>query len=91
MRTVIIFVVSFVITFVVAFGFLWLRTEETIPGAVFTKLPGRCEIIQFGLGLQPVYTIALACGRMDMIRLWPLPFQQPWFEDEWRLIKGNNL
>ena len=40
-----------------------------------------CELIKFGRVLQPVVTIALACPGVDMIRLWPLPVQQPWFED----------
>ena len=80
-RKVLVFTITFVITFSLAFSYLWLRTEERIPGTVTTKLPVRCEIVQFGLNLQPVFTIALACPRMDMIRLWPLPVQQPWFED----------
>lgn len=87
MRPVALFLISFTLTLTLAFGFLWLRTKETIPGAVSTELPGRCEIIQFGIGLQPVYTVALACPRMDMIRLWPLPVQQPWFEDRMEPIR----
>ena len=43
------------------YSFLVFRTKEIVPGAVTTKLPGQCEIIQFGRALQPVYTIALAC------------------------------
>ena len=80
-RQVLISSVTFLITLVLAYGFLGHRSVETIPGAISTKLPGACEIIQFGRGLQPIYTLALACPRMDMIRLWPLPVQQPWFED----------
>ena len=79
-RQVLIFSATFFITLSLAYGFLTLRTEETIPGAVSINLPGRCEIIQFGRELQPVYTIVLACPRMDMIRLWPLPVKKPWFE-----------
>ena len=59
-------------------------------GAATTKLPGRCEIIQFGLGLQPVYTIVLACPRMDMIRLLPLTVQQTWFDDGWEEYNKEN-
>jgi hypothetical protein len=80
-RQILIFSVTFFITINLAYGFLRLRTEEIIPGAVSKKLSGHCEIIQFGRGLQPEYTIALVCPRMDLIRLWPLPVQQPWFED----------
>jgi len=56
------------------------NTHKIIPGALSSKFPGQCEIIQFNIGLQPVYTIALVDPRMDMTRLWPLPVQQPWFE-----------
>ena len=65
------------------YSFLVFRTKEIVPGAVTTKLPGRCEIIRFGHGLQPVYTIVLACPRMDIIKLWLLAVQKTWFEDGW--------
>jgi hypothetical protein len=68
-RQVLIFSAAFIISLGLACGFLRLRTEETVPGAISTELPGRCKIIQFGRGLQSVYTIVLACPRMDMIRL----------------------
>ncbi len=79
-RQVLIFSVTFLITLGLAYRFLNLKTVETTRDAVSAKLPGRCEIILFSRSLQPVYTIALACPRMDMIRLWPLPVRQPWFE-----------
>ena len=79
-RTFLVFCVTF-IAFSLAYGFLVLRTYEPIPGALSTDLPGSCELIKFGRVLQPVVTIALACPGVDMIQLWPLPVQQPWFED----------
>jgi hypothetical protein len=88
-RQVLKFLLAFVLTLSIAYGFLLLNTNEIIPDAVSTKLPGRCEIIRFGRGLQSEYTIALARPRMDMIRLWPLPVQQPWFED--KHIPADNL
>ena len=30
---------------------------------------------------QPEQTLVLACPRIDAIRLWPLPLEQPWDED----------
>ena len=80
-RQVLIISITFFITFSLAYGFLVLQTDEPIPGALSTDLPGSCELIKFGRNLQPVYTIILACPGTDMIRLWPLPVQQPWFED----------
>jgi hypothetical protein len=84
-RHVLIFSVTFFLTLSLTYGFLWLRSVESIPGSVSTVLPGRCEIIRFGRGLQTIYKIALACPRMDMIRIWALPVQQPWFEDGWEI------
>ena len=80
-RTLLVFCVTFIIMFSLAYGFLVLQTDEPIPGALSTDLPGSCELIKFGRALQPVVTIAMACPGVDMIRLWPLPVQQPWFED----------
>jgi len=90
-RQLLIFSVSFFITISLACGFLRLRTDESFPGVVSTELPGRCEIIQFGRGLQPVYKIVLACPRMDIIRVWPLLVQQPWFEDEFNIPLDDTL
>ena len=68
-RQVLIFSITFLITLRLAYVFLGLRTDETITGAVSTEFLGDCGIIRFSRGLQPVYTIALARPRMDMIRL----------------------
>ena len=65
-------------------------SDNSIPGAISTNLPGHCEIIQFGRGSQFVYMIVLARPKMDMIRLWPLPVKKPWFEDGWRQIEVNS-
>ena len=80
-RRLLIFSVSFLLTFSLAYSFLLSSKREIIPGAVSIELPGRCEIIQIAQGLQPEFTIVIACPRMDMMRLWPLPVIQPWFED----------
>ncbi len=55
--------------------------DELVPGATSYHLPMRCEVIYFDITLQPTRTLALACPGVDMIRLWPLPIQHPWFED----------
>jgi len=88
---VLLFFITFFITLSLAYGFLRLRTVETIPGGASTELPGRCEIIQFDSGLQPTYTVVQACPRMDMIRIWPLPVQQPWFEYEFNIPLDDTL
>jgi hypothetical protein len=40
-RQILIFSVTFFITISLTYGFLRLRTEEIIPGAVSTELPAR--------------------------------------------------
>lgn len=62
---------------------LFLRASEIVPGATSYKLIGGCELIHYDEKLQPFPTLVLACSRMDMIRLGPLPLQQPWDEDWW--------
>jgi hypothetical protein len=58
-------------------------SHESIPGATDIPLIARCKLIYFDTRLQPVNTLVLACPRMDYFRLWPLPFQHPWFEHPW--------
>lgn len=74
---------STILILTLSFIFIMLKTKEIIPGATSTELPGHCEIIQFSRVLQSAYTIAIACPMKDMIRLWPFPMQNPWFEDWW--------
>jgi len=57
------------------------RMSEIVPGATAYQLMSKCEFIYFNKSLQPVNTLALACSGIDLIRLWPLPVLQPWFED----------
>lgn len=45
------------------------------------KLIAGCELWDIVPPSQPERTLVLACPRMDGIRLWPLPLQQPWVED----------
>ena len=81
MRQVFAFILAFGISLALGYAFLASRTSEGVPGATSLKLVARCELIYFDTRLQPVHTLVLACPRMDMIRLWPLPVQRPWFED----------
>jgi hypothetical protein len=50
---------------------------------IYKYILARCELIYFDTKLQPLNTLVLACPRLDYFRLWPLPFQHPWFEDPW--------
>jgi hypothetical protein len=56
----------------------WLvfQARETVPGATSRPL-GPCSVDWFSE--RPA--LVLACPRTDMIRLWPLPVEHPWFED----------
>ena len=77
-----LFSVTFFITLVLAYSFsCW--TEGDYSGGSFNGTTRTMQNYPVGRSLQPVYTITLACPRMDMMRLWPLPIQQPWFEDWW--------
>ena len=62
-----------------------LGAYEPAPGAKVLRLPGRCELIYFDTTLQPISTLALACPRQGMVRLWPWSVVQPWFEEPGRV------
>jgi len=75
-----VFWLSFLITLVLAL-FLARRIERPIPGAIKIKLLAGCQIELLDTRLQPVFTVVLACPRVDGIRLFPLPVIQPFYED----------
>ena len=51
--------------------------EREIVRNVFDRPLGPCVVEWFKVRK----TLIFACPHMDSIRLWPLPMQQPWFED----------
>ena len=77
----ILFILVFTITLEATYGLLSSRTYSDIDGVTGFKLVGGCKLFYFTQPAQPMNTWVLACPRADMIRLWPLPVQQPWFED----------
>jgi hypothetical protein len=83
-REVLLFLMVFTMTFVITFGLLSLRPYSIVDGVTGFGLAGGCKLYHFNQPAQPMNTWVLACPRKDMIRLWPLPVQQPWFEDWWR-------
>ena len=80
-RNLIAFLIAFTATLIVGYVVLSINIDRSIPGATEIKLIGRCNLIFFDTRLQPVKTLVFGCPRMDMLRLWPLPFKYPWFED----------
>jgi hypothetical protein len=57
-----------------------LNMKEISPGVTTIQLVGNCEIEIYSGSVQRVFTAVFACPRTDMIRFWPLPVVQPWFE-----------
>ncbi len=57
----------------------WLlfQGEERVPG-VITRPLGPCDIDWFE---NKGGVLVLSCSHMDMLKLWPLPIQQPWWKD----------
>ena len=58
-----------------------IRVDYSIEGARILPLAMRCELWILEKPFYSEKTIALACPRIDLIRLWPLPMIQPWDED----------
>lgn len=59
------------------YDWLMYRGEERVPG-VITRPLGPCDIEWF---YRRAGQVVLACPHMDMIKLWPLPVEKPWYED----------
>ena len=86
---VVIFLLFAVFFITLGVGLLASRIHEIVPGAMAIKLAGRCELIHFDNTLQSVNTLVLGCSKKDLIKLWPLPMEQPWFEDGREKPSGN--
>jgi hypothetical protein len=82
-RRVIVFLFVFTITLLATYGLLSFRPYSVVEGVTGIRLVGECKLYHFSQPAQPMTTLVLACPRTDLIRLWPLPVQQPWFEDWW--------
>ena len=89
LRKVVLFLIFAAIIFTLSVSFLSSGIDEIVPGALAIDLTGSCELIHFDTTLQPVNILVLSCSKMDMIRLWPLPIEQPWFEDGWEKPSSN--
>jgi hypothetical protein len=69
--------------FLLAVTLHWLLFQAggTVPGVTSHPL-GPCCLDWFSE--RPA--LVLACPRTDMIRLWPMPVEHPWFEEAWPLM-----
>jgi hypothetical protein len=74
-----IFFLAFLTT-VLLMLLLTSRISRHIPGVTMVKLVAGCQVELYDIHTQPVFTTIRACPREDSIRLWPLPFLQPWCE-----------
>ena len=55
---------------------VWYQTgRERVPGVVTHQI-GPCDVDWYGV--RPA--LVVACPGRDMIRVWPLPMEQPWWE-----------
>lgn len=69
--------VLLVVLAAVALHWLLFQGEERTPGVV-TRRMGVCDVMWFG---NRHGAVVIACPHTDLIRLWPLPVEQPWYED----------
>jgi hypothetical protein len=68
-----------VLTAYQALSILSSRTYQLTQDARATRLVAGCELWDIVPPSQPTRTLVLACPRMDVIRLWPLPVLQKGF------------
>ena len=83
-RNLIAFLVSFIATLIVGYVVLSINVDRSVPGAPAIELIGRCNLIFFDRRLQPVNAFVFGYPRMVVIRLEPLPTQQPYVKDRGR-------
>ena len=86
---VILILVIASITFMQAYPIMAHRTFKVADGITAMDLPDNCQIQYYPPPAQRMSTLVLTCPGMDMMRLWPLPVEQPWFEDWWESIEGD--
>jgi hypothetical protein len=74
-----------ILAIVVFFGVLITYSHYGIyhyeVGATRFSVGFGCRVIRFPPELQWVWTFVITCPGRDMIRIWPLPVVNPWFED----------
>ena len=80
-RQAILFILVFTNRLAATNGLLSSRTYSGIAGVTGFKLVGVCKLYDFTQLAQSMNAWVLACPRTDLIRLWPLPVQQPLFDD----------
>jgi hypothetical protein len=62
-------------------GIFKARTYQLSENTMVTRLIVGCELWDIFPPSQHTRTVVLACPGVDMVRMWPLPVQHPWFED----------
>ena len=62
---------------VVVLHWLFFRGREVVPGVIARPL-GPCDVEWFD---KRDDVVVIACPHTDLIKLWPLPIERPWFED----------
>jgi hypothetical protein len=82
------FVVAIIIVLVFSL-YAWQGVTRYSQDTFGAALLAGCDAIFFGDETQPVFTIAIGCPGSDLMRLWPLPIQDPWFEDNWNPVDGS--
>ena len=60
----------------ISLHWLLFQGQEAVPG-VITRPLGPCDVDWFE---NRGGVLVLGCPHMDMLRLWPLPVEQPWWE-----------
>ena len=70
-------VLPLVVLVLLSLHWLLFQGQEVVPG-VITRPLGPCDVEWFE---QWGGAVVIACPHTDLIKVWPLPVQQPWYED----------
>ena len=66
-----------------AYGMLAENTFYPAAGIMALDIPFNCQLQYYYPPEQHVNTLVLTCPGMEMMRLWPLSVEKPWYDD-WR-------
>jgi len=68
-----------------AYNTLDARTFSHIKGITAMSLVGGCQLQYYTPPAHPENTLVITCPGMEMMRLWPLPMDQPWVEESQKI------
>ena len=72
------FVVSSLITLIIAWAIVSPGTYKMMEGIYTVDFLGLCNFDFYDKSVLPEFTVGFRCTRLDYMKIWPFPIEQPW-------------